>query len=161
MSFGKFNYIQFNLDDPLQQIEARILLNGKSHAEAERMLIEAEDGTTAEAEKLYETLRSVRTYVDPWKLRHEIFDPTISSSDGEVHGDWRWATRTEVEKHNSEPVFTYSEAEIARFREAIEVLKKAKIYIDQIEKFICSEISAEDFEKQLSDGLAEIEKEKN
>lgn len=152
MSGGHFNYVQYQFDDPLKEIQARILLNKKTHAEAHEMIVKAED----EDLTLYETLYSVRHYVDFWKKNPllgnypEVWDPEERT--------FRFATKQEIESHNSELVFNFDEDEVKIFKQAIQAIEKAQVYLQRIDWFLSGDDGDDSFKKRLAEELAALEK---
>ena len=153
MPGGKFDYVQYRLEDPAREIQARILLNRKSHAEAYQMLCEAEEKDSI----LYEILYSVREFIDFWKVNPlgerlpEVWDSQEKC--------WRLATSEEIQKHNSEPVFQYRDEEIRAFREGIRAIRRAAVYLERIDWLLSGDDGEEAFQERLAEQLAELEKE--
>ena len=153
MSGGKFDYVQNRLDDPANEIEARILFNHKTRAEAHKMICEAED---QEDLTLYYTLYSVREYIDFWR-KEPLSGRLPEVWDSDEHG-FRIATNQEILEHNAEHVFDFDDEEVEIFRRGAKAVKTAQVYLQRIDWFLSGDDGDESFKKRLAEELAEIEK---
>ena len=150
MSGGHFDYVQYKFDDPIKEIEARILLNHKSHEEAQKMIEEAED----KEDSLYEILYSVRHYVDCWRSNPKTsFWPEIWDSEDRR---FRPATKQEIIDHNAEHVFDFDDEEVEIFRQAVLQMRLASTYLNRIDWFLSGDDGDDSFKRRLAEELAEV-----
>ena len=151
MSGGHFSYVQYKFDDPIKEIEARILLNHKSHEEAQKMIQKSED---AEDPTLYEILYSVRHYIDCWKT-NPLNGSWPEVWDSEEH-HFRPATKQEILDHNAEHVFDFDDEEVEIFRQAVQQMRLAAVYLNRIDWFLSGDDGDDSFKKRLAEELAEV-----
>ena len=147
MSGGHFDNIQYRLDDPIDELKVIVKYNGKTRQELYDLLEMPGD------ERYKYLLDNIK--IDFWKFNQEIWDSNLKDNDQKIYGDWRLATKQEIESHNQEKVLDYSDQEINEFKNAINILEKAKIYLERIDWYFSGDDGPEAFIKRLKKDLKE------
>ena len=168
MSGGAFDYKQYQIDDIVEKLEQEIEDATKerpkkvNHSEVcvwqygksahgytyGRSLSHYNFKTLDEARKYFEGLGYTITEVDEKKFKIENYD---------VGGDWLDVYLSSWEEYEDGGYYPdYKPETIQEFRNAVEILKKASVYVQRIDWFLSGDDSEDTFHERLNKELNEL-----
>ena len=176
MSGGTFDYIQYRIDDAVEEIKNRIKKNRKTILENWNEISEDEKECLADYEK-------------PWSIDNcpywvseeaeKIADKALNvqksywrSKDGKSYGvsfsdltkqqknEWNKIRNEQIQKivddHNNSPIGSeYSDETIAKIKEMLVTIQKANIYLNRIDWLFAGDDGEDSFLERIKEDLKE------
>ncbi len=171
MSGGTFDYIQYRIDEAVEDIERRIQRNGKTVLQLWNEKSEDEKECAAEYERPWDLLHHPYWVDDEAQdkadaalgiFHKKTLDPygqymKLPPKDKE---EWQRIKRETMRKiiddhNNSCDGMVFSDETISRINEMIPTIKKAKIFLDRIDWLFAGDDGEESFKERLEDDLKE------
>ena len=171
MSGGTFDYMQYRLDDAVEEIDRRLAKNNKSIQEYWNSLSNEERSNLYDYERPY-------SFNNFSQIPHWLLNQAEMEADreiGEKAKNFDCLTIAEkkkwndirqralirlIEEHNNSPIgTTYSDKTVAKIREMVKTIKLARIYLQRIDWLMAGDDGEESFFERTEEELEELEKE--
>lgn len=180
MSGGTFDYVQYRINDAIAEIEQRLHRNGKTVLELWNEKSEDEKECAAEyerpwdllhhpywvdeeaAEKADQALGAEMVEIKPWGRKEKRWKgkpfEKLSKADKEIWNQLRQeAIEQMIDENNNSNYLgsTYSDETVAKIREILVTIKKAKIFLDRLDWLFAGDDGEEEFFKRIDEDLKE------